>query len=340
MSEAALVVPRFTTTGITEDFITFCDGLNVTLYPWQREAFGEATRRENGRFRYRIAGISVPRGNGKSRGGSLVGEWGLIRAPGAHVLSAALGLDGAQVVLDYARADFRDRPGIEVKVNSITVPSTDSRWTITSREHTSARGLHPDLIIYDEVGWARDDDLFASLLAAQASVTDPLMVVISTIGRRRTSPLLTVKKLAEEGDPDVFGYYSQENLSPKITPEFLARQKRILHPVQFALEHENTLMDATDSFISTLEVDDAMDGSWIETPVGEPGRSYVIAVDLGTVHDPSVVGVGHLEDALVCVDKLLTFEGSRDRPVQLWAVERAIRDLASDFPTKRVLVES
>ena len=237
MNHPALVVPRFTTPGITEDFLTFCDGLGVELYPWQRQAFGEATRRENGRFRYRIAGISVPRGNGKSRGGSLVGEWGLIRTPGAHVLSAALGLDGAQVVLDYARADFRDRQGIEVKVNSITVPSTDSRWTITSREHTSARGLHPDLIIYDEVGWARDDDLFASLLAAQASVDDPLMLVISTIGRRRTSPLLTVKKLAEEGDPEIYWYYSQENLSPKITPEFLARQKRILHPVQFALEH-------------------------------------------------------------------------------------------------------
>jgi hypothetical protein len=36
------------------------------------------------------------------------------------------------------------------------VPATGSRWTITSREHTASRGRHPTLVLYDEVGWARD----------------------------------------------------------------------------------------------------------------------------------------------------------------------------------------
>ncbi len=338
MSHAALLPQQADV--IREDFLAFCDHLGIKLYPWQQEAFGEATRREGGRFKYRVAGISVPRGNGKSLAGALVGEWGLIRKRGAHVLSAALGLDGARVVLDYARADFRNRRGIEVRANSILVPSTDGKWTVTSREHTSSRGEHPDIVVYDECGWARDDELFASLLAAQASVMDPLTVVISTMGKRRNSPLLTVKKLAEDGDPDVYWFYSQENLSPRITTEFLERQRRILHPLQYALEHENTLKDGADSLVSTAEVDDAMDGSWIETPSGEPGRSYVVAVDLGTVHDPSVIGVGHMEDSLVCIDRLVTFEGSRERPVQLLAVERAVRDLVASFPTSRVLIES
>ena len=41
------------------------------------------------------------------------------------------------------------------------------------------RGEHPDVVLYDEIGWARDDELFASLLASQASVADPLALVDS-----------------------------------------------------------------------------------------------------------------------------------------------------------------
>src|SRR5262245_66275150 len=37
----------------------------------------------------------------------------------------------------------------------------------------------------------------------------------------------------------VFWYYSSENQSPLVTPEFLARQRRLLMPAQYAREHEN-----------------------------------------------------------------------------------------------------
>ena len=80
-------------------------------------------------------------------------------------------------MLDHARRIVRshhdlDR-SIDVRANSLQVPATGSRWTITSREHTASRGRHPTLVLYDEVGWARDDELFASLLAGQASVLKP-----------------------------------------------------------------------------------------------------------------------------------------------------------------------
>ena len=119
MSRAALLPQQADV--IREDFVAFSDYRNADLYDWSRRAFGEATLRENGRFKYRVAGISVPRGCGKSWGGAQVGGWGLVRKRGAHVLSAALGLDGAQVVLDYARTDFRNSRGVEVRANSILV---------------------------------------------------------------------------------------------------------------------------------------------------------------------------------------------------------------------------
>jgi hypothetical protein len=53
-------------------------------------------------------------------------------------------------------------------------------------------------VLYDEVGWAKDDELFASLLAAQASVKDPLFLVTSTMGRRKSGPLWTLQRMAQE----------------------------------------------------------------------------------------------------------------------------------------------
>jgi hypothetical protein len=63
-------------------------------------------------------------------------------------------------------------------------------------------------------------------------------------------------------------------------------------------------------------------------------------VDLGLVHDPSVIAVGHVEDGYVCIDRLTTFQGSRVVPVELEAVEAALLDLARQFTLTRIRVES
>jgi phage terminase large subunit-like protein len=187
---------------LAESFVVFCETFGIGLYDWQRAAFGEATRREGGRFVRPLGGISVPRGNGKSYGAAAVGCWRLLCGPPPQlVLSCALDYEGARVVLDHAKRIVQRHAAldaaVEVRAEAILVPSTESRWLVRSREHTASRGLHPDVVLYDEVGWARDDELFASLLAAQASVADPLLLVVSTVGRRKTGPLWQLKELAE-----------------------------------------------------------------------------------------------------------------------------------------------
>lgn len=187
---------------VAEDFLAFCREFDSPLYDWQAEAFGEATRREAGRFVYPLAGVSAPRGNGKSVGAANVGGWRLVSGPPPQlVLSVALDLEGAKVVMEHARAMFRRHPAlaaaVDVRADSLVVPSTGSRWLVRSRDHESSRGLHPDVVIYDECGWAKDDELFASLLSSQASVSDPFMLVVSTVGRLAHGPLWRIKMLAE-----------------------------------------------------------------------------------------------------------------------------------------------
>ena len=88
---------------------------------------------------------------------------------------------------------------------------------------------------------------------------------------------------------------SAENGSPRVTEAFLKRQRRLLMPTQFAREHEDQWVDQADSFCTQTDVDAAM-----SLPIEpSPGVCGVIAVDIGSVHDPSVVGVGHRrEDGL------------------------------------------
>jgi phage terminase large subunit-like protein len=150
---------------LLDDLIAFAEHFGIELYPWQADAFGQACARESGRFKYRLAGISVPRGVGKSLGGSVVGLWRLLAGPAPQdILSAALDYDGAKVILDHAKKIIRANKAlakaIDVQAGRLVVKSTGSRWRITSREHQASRGIHPTLVLYDEVGWARDDELF------------------------------------------------------------------------------------------------------------------------------------------------------------------------------------
>ena len=60
---------------LAENFIAFCLAFNISLFDWQREDFGEALRREDGRFVHRLSGISVPRGDGKTHATAAAGLW-------------------------------------------------------------------------------------------------------------------------------------------------------------------------------------------------------------------------------------------------------------------------
>src|SRR5439155_17329010 len=127
-----------------DNVLALAGRFGVQHYPWQRQAFAAACRREGGRFLHRLAGISVPRGNGKSYGGAVVGLWRLFCGkPSQDIISAALDYEGAKVVLDHARSIVRGHPAlagaVEVRADGLLVPSTGSRWTVTSREHTASR---------------------------------------------------------------------------------------------------------------------------------------------------------------------------------------------------------
>lgn len=315
------------------------------LWDWQAELLGRALRREDGRFVTPIVGVSLPRGDGKSYVSGLVGAWRLVAGPApTHVLSVALDTDGAKLTVRYAREFLRplvERGEIVERADGFEVPATGSRWEIASREHTSSRGRHPDVVLYDEMGWARDADLFESLLSSQASVLDPLLLVTSTVGARQSGPLWELAQRAAQGDPAVFWEHSTVNRSPLVTAEYLDRMRRLKHPVEYAREHGNTWSDGEDSYATAEQVDRAMGRGWEGSELPEDGRRYHCFVDLGVVHDPTVVAIGHEEpDGMIYVDKLLTYQGSKRRPVDLGLVREELRSLHGLWKLHGLRIES
>lgn len=160
------------------------------------------------------------------------------------------------------------------------------------------------------------------------------------MGRRQSGPLWSVKLLADGGDTATFWHWTGDNPSPRVTTDFLDRQRRILLPLQYAREHQNAWVDAADSFCTAAEVDAAMGHGWIEQPQGQPGGDYHAFVDLGAVHDPTVIAVGHVESDVAYIDVLRTFQGSREEPVQMAMVEATVRELRRRFNLTRIRVES
>jgi hypothetical protein len=155
-----------------------------------------------------------------------------------------------------------------------------------------------------------------------------------------TKPKRTPVRLTQES---VYWFYASENASPLVTPEFLAIQQRLLLPGQFAREHQNAWVDAADSLFSAADVDFAMSQGWTEPAYGDSqlAAAFVYFIDLGAINDPSVIACGHLNavDHAV-IDKLITFQGSREQPVQLAHVEATLLDCCRAFPPCLIRIES
>src|SRR5438552_3333203 len=122
---------RLLDAAVLDSFLAFADRFGICLYDWQREAFGAACERVDGRFKHRLAGISVPRGNAKSFSGAVVGLWRLLCGPPPQdIISSALDYDGAKVVLDHAGRIGRDNAALSqaaaAQANALLVPATGS----------------------------------------------------------------------------------------------------------------------------------------------------------------------------------------------------------------------
>jgi hypothetical protein len=216
------------------------------LWDWQVELLREATS-----GRYRVAGISLPRQNGKTYMSSVVGAHRAITRPGSLVLAIANDREQARLSLEYAKQVMTGHRLLAAMLQGDPLQYelrlvNGSRWVIRSSESVSVRGLSPSLVIYDELGFAKDRRLYDVSLSAQIAQEDPLLLAISTVGIRG-GPLWSI---ANSDSNSVLWIHQTRNLSPLIDAERLEAQRLMMPDVVYRREHLNQWIDSTGAYVT------------------------------------------------------------------------------------------
>ena len=162
------------------------EGSRFHVQDWQREFLAYVY----GDFReVSIAVLSVPRKNGKTGLAArlcLAHLCGPESEPMGEVYSAAN--DRAQAAITYRAmlAVIRRVPALQERLivrdydRSIEDTVTGSRYQALSSDVPTKHGLSASFIVYDELGQARDRELYDVLETSMGARSDPLMLVIST----------------------------------------------------------------------------------------------------------------------------------------------------------------
>jgi phage terminase large subunit-like protein len=218
---------------LSDDFITDGDKLiklteNVWHLPekhdaplrltdWQKWLIRAALERypddhENpekaGRLRYKQVVISMPRKNGKSLIGAVFALYGmLLHEPAPEVVSVAASADQARIV--YRRLLHQTQNNALLK--KLLPRSTEHRglWTadgtgvykVIASQAATAQGLHPSLVIFDELHMSKED-LWTAMSLCSGTRPDGIIIGITTAGDDNSTLL---KNLYERGAQAIEG---------------------------------------------------------------------------------------------------------------------------------------
>ena len=326
----------------------FIEAFDRKPWPFQEEVLRAVLKRgENGKFAHRFVVISMPRQNGKSTLSAWLGLYRLFCDPEQQeIITVANDADQAKIILNDARRIIRNNDALYRCLDDFGLTRTEirlqdaRRWIIKSATHVSSRGLRPSTVLYDELGWAKNSDLFTALAASQAAQANPLFVVTSTVGPVKGGMLWDLFEAAEREDSsEILLIHYTENLSPLITEGYLSEQRRRLPAPVFAREHQNLWGEGSDAF--------ATEDDWLKaTELGDsrvwehPGPCSAF-VDLGWVHDETAIAVAYRDgQGIAHVAALEMFQGSQTDPVHMTAVEAKIADLAYRLNIHRIEIEA
>lgn len=197
-------------------------GQPFELLDWQKECiikplFG-MKRRKDGRRKYRIAYIEIPRKNGKSTLSSGLALY-LLMADGefgAEIYSAAGDREQASIVFNDAKIMLESNPDLskraEIYKRAIYIPATNSTYKVLSAEAYTKHGLNAHGIIFDELHVQPNRELWDTLATSIGARKQPLIIAITTAGYDRNSICWEQHEYADKilrgivNDPSYFAF--------------------------------------------------------------------------------------------------------------------------------------
>jgi phage terminase large subunit-like protein len=286
-----------------------------------------------GRLRYKQVIISMPRKNGKSLIGALFALYGmLLHEPAPEVISVAASADQAKIV--YRR--LKHQVDSSELLGHFFARSTEHRglWTkdeqgiykVIAAQAATAQGLHPSLVVFDELHVAKSD-VWTAMALGSATRPDGIVIGITTAGDD-TSDLL--KNLYENGskamegnkDLERFGFFCWE--APKGCAIDDEESVRMANP-QLAsgildwesVKNELATMPEVDArryrlnqFVSSMNAWLPV-GMWQQQPEGRPTNPEVFAVERTSGwENASIVTAQVMPDGKVATELVASFNNT------------------------------
>lgn len=288
----------------------------------------------------RLAYLTRPRGASKTTDLAGIGLAALLEQlpPMSRSYAVASDRDQAGLLLD-AIAGFATRTAhiggrVRIEAWKVTNKDTGATLEILPADAASAYGLRPHLLIVDErAAWkttAEPERLWRALFSALPKVPTSRLVVITSAG----DPAHPAGKLLARVRNDPAWYVSElPGPCQWASDADLLQQRKELPEWEYARLHLNRWVASADRLTNPDAIRQcvSLDGE-LEA---RRGVRYVVALDLGRVKDRAVMAVCHGEregdQTRVYLDKMLVWEGSRERPVDFSIVERYVRHAAHTY---------
>lgn len=179
-------------------------GRKFLLEPWQQFALWNVFgwKKEGGRRRFNEYYLDVSRKNGKTTFAAGVGLY-MLSSDGeaaAEVYSAATTYPQASISLTEAKNILRYSPNLSnsfgVHSHAISHPNSGSSFKPVSSEHKTLDGLNTSFLLIDEFHAHPDSGLFDVMASSMGARLDPLKMIITTAGFKKTGPCYAYRDVA------------------------------------------------------------------------------------------------------------------------------------------------
>lgn len=299
----------------------------LVLTDWQKDLICRVLERypddyhdvnKAGRLRYKQVCISMPRKNGKSLLGALFALYGmLLHEPAPEVISVAASSDQAKIV--YRR--LLHQVNNSKLLQTLFSRSTEHRglWTadgtgvykVIAAKAATAQGLHPSLVVFDELHVA-NADVWTAMALGSATRDDGIVIGITTAGDD-TSDLLKdlysrgSKAINGQEDLERFGFFCWEAPAGcEVTDEISVRRANPQLAAGIlnweSVKNELATMPEADArryrlnqFVSSMNAWLPV-GTWQNLPNGKPVNPKVFAIDRTPGWDYASIVTAELQD--------------------------------------------
>jgi terminase large subunit-like protein len=306
------------------------------------EKRGLLNRKTTTRPRFRLVYDERRRGESKTEDCAAAALADLLTGPDWHrSYAVAADFDQAALIVDAIKGFIYRSPllaRLQPTKNVVTNPATGSELRVLSADDRTAYGVRARRVFFDELSLQPDERLWTAMWSAIGKNPESQMVSVSMAGWDFASLGWRIREVART-NPDYF-FASREGsaLAPWLSERDMEEQRVTLHPSDYARFWEARWTEPSGAWITRAMYDKAERGA--ESSKAQTDAEYVGSVDVGLVHDPSVVAVAHGEGERYVLDTLRTLQGTKDEPVQLEALEDLVVELTQRFRVHHWIFES